>query len=205
MTEGKPNLSWPGANDRVVVEEMLRDRLSEQWYECYEFVRKRVKSQAANIPQDRWNDITQEVLIRVEKYLPTFRHRCSLTTWIFRIIQSCIVDEHRKLVVANQFISLGDSHDEGEHESESLEVPTSQTVEDECIMHDDLVRALLALDEYVVSHANSERNRRILDMVLFEDRSLEEAARAVGCSAPVAGYVVRSAQRYVREKMGYQP
>jgi hypothetical protein len=42
-------------------------------------------------------------------------------------------------------------------------------------------------------------------MVLLESRSLEEAAKAVGCSAPVAGYVVRSAQRYVRERLGNQP
>ena len=40
-------------------------------------------------------------------------------------------------------------------------------------------------------------------MVLFESRSLEETARAVGCSAPVVGYIVRSAQRYVREKLGH--
>jgi hypothetical protein len=41
-------------------------------------------------------------------------------------------------------------------------------------------------------------------MVLFENRSIEDVAQMVGCSAPVAGYVVRSAQRYVREKLGYQ-
>jgi len=70
-------------------------------------------------------------------------------------------------------------------------------------MHDDLRKALAALQEYVSTHANSIRNGRILDMVLFEGRSLEEAAKTVGCSAPVASYVVRSAQRYVREKLGY--
>jgi DNA-directed RNA polymerase specialized sigma24 family protein len=53
-------------------------------------------------------------------------------------------------------------------------------------------------------HANPIRNGQILDMVLFEDRSLEEVAKAVGCSAPVVGYVVRSAQRYVRERLRYQ-
>jgi hypothetical protein len=37
---------------------------------------------------------------------------------------------------------------------------------------------------------------------MFEGRSLEAAAKAVGCSAPVASYVVRSAQRYVRESLG---
>ncbi len=69
-------------------------------------------------------------------------------------------------------------------------------------MHDDLRKALAALQEYVSTHANPIRNGRILDMVMFEGRSLEAAAKAVGCSAPVASYVVRSAQRYVRENLG---
>jgi hypothetical protein len=42
MTESKSYLPWPGADDRIVVEEMLRDRSSGQWYECYVFVRKLV-------------------------------------------------------------------------------------------------------------------------------------------------------------------
>lgn len=203
MTEGTPNLHWPGANDKAVVEEMLRDHQSRQWYECNEFVKKRVYGQAKNIPQDRRDDIVQEVMIRVKKYLPTFRYDCLLTTWIAPMILSCIIDEHRRSAYEKLVISLDDSHNEGEHESEGLVVPASQTVEEESIVHEEFASALLALEEYVASHANSERNRQILDMVLLEGRSQEEAARAVGCSAPVAGYVVRSAQQYVREKLGH--
>ena len=96
----------------------------------------------------------------------------------------------------------GDPLDDIAHEYDEIDADTTKTAEDVCIMNDDLRKALAALQEYVSTHAHPLRNGRILDMVMFEGRSLEAAAKAVGCSAPVASYVVRSAQRYVREKLG---
>jgi hypothetical protein len=64
MTDTQPYLPWPGANERVVVEEMLRDHISGQWFECHLFVTKRVQIQAKNIPQDQWEDLVQEAMIR---------------------------------------------------------------------------------------------------------------------------------------------
>lgn len=205
MIEAKPYFPGPGADDRIVVEEMLRDLGSGQWYECYVFVKKCVQARAKNIPQDHWEDIVQEAMIRLRKSLPTFQYHCSLRTWIFAIVHSCIIDAYRKLMHEGQIIAPpGDTHDDSEREGDALPTNSSRTVEDECITRDELRKALAALQEYVSAHANPKRNRQILEMVLFEGHSLEEAAKAVGCSAPVAGYVVRSAQRYVREKLGHQ-
>lgn len=206
MIEGKPYLPWPGGvDDRRVVEEMLRDSRSGQWYECHEFVKRLVQIQAKNIPKDHWEDIVQDAMIRVDKYLLTFQYQCKLSTWLFGIVRSCIIDAHRKFMHAGQFMAPpGDPHDDVEREGDAFTANTLGTVEDELIIHDDLEKALAALREYVSLHANPTRNGRILDMVMFEGRSLTEAAKAVGCSAPVAGYVVRSAQRYVRERLGYQ-
>ncbi len=201
MTEGKPYPPWPGGDDRIVVEEMLRDRTSGQWYECREFVKRLVQVQAKNIPQDHWEDLVQDAMMRVDKYLRTFRYQCKLSTWLFGIVRSCIIDAHRKFTRAGQFIAPpGDPLDDVEREYDEIDADTAKTAEDVCIMHDDLRKALAALQEYVSTHANPIRNGRILDMVMFEGRSLEVAAKAVGCSAPVASYVVRSAQRYVRQE-----
>ncbi|MDQ6644773.1 MAG: hypothetical protein M3Y76_10010 [Chloroflexota bacterium] len=63
MTEGKTYLPWPGADDRIVVEEMLRDANSGQWYECHEFVKKHVQLQAKNIPKDHWEDLVGVIAI----------------------------------------------------------------------------------------------------------------------------------------------
>jgi RNA polymerase sigma factor (sigma-70 family) len=215
MTEGKSYLPWPGADDRIVVEEMLRDRSSGQWYECYVFVRKLVHVHAKNISNDHWDDIVQDAMIRLDKSLAIFQYHCAFRTWIFGIVRSCIIDYYRKSSRAvPHMVPLGDlydntepeddPHDDSEHEGDAFTANATRTVEDACITHDELDKALLALQEYVSLHANPIRNGQILDMVLFEGRSLEEVAKAVGCSAPVVGYVVRSAQRYVRERLRYQ-
>ena len=206
MTEGKTYVPWPGADDRIVVEEMLRDIESDQWYKCYWFINKLVHAYAKNISNDHWDDIVQEAMIRVHKYLPTFQYQCAFRTWLFGIVRSCIIDDFRKSSRAGQNMAPpSDPHDDFEHEDDAFAANAIETVEDACIIHDELKKALIALQEYVSLHANPIRNGRILDMVLFEGRSLEEVAKAVGCSSPVAGYVVRSAQRYVRERLGYQP
>lgn len=98
----------------------------------------------------------------------------------------------------------GEPLDDVAREYDEIDADTTKTTEEVCIMRDDLRKALAALQEYVSTHANAIRNQRILDMVLLEGHSLEEAAKAVGCSAPVASYIVRSAQRFVRESLGYQ-
>ena len=206
MTEDKPFHPWPGTDDRIVVQEMLRDRSSGQWYECREFIKKLVQVKAKNIPKDHWEDIIQDAMIRLDKSLATFQFHCAFTTWIFNIVRSCIIDAYRQSRRTGQFTTpLSDPDDGVEHEGDTFNVNAPEIVEDLCITHDELNKAITALQEYVSTHANPIRNGQILYMVLFEDRSLEEVAKAVGCSAPVAGYVVRTAQRYVRGKLGHQP
>ncbi len=205
MTQGQPYLPEPGTDDRIVVEEMLRDSKSGLWHECYLSVKRLVHIYAKNIPEDHWDDIAQDVMIRLHKYLPTFQYQCAFRTWLFGLVRSCIIDDFRKSTRVGQHIAPSDSHDNAEREGDAFTAPVSGTVEDVCIIHDELNKAMVALQEYVSIHANPMRNGRILDMVLLEGRSLEETAKAVGCSAPVVGYVVRSAQRYVREKLGHQP
>ena len=205
MTESKPSLPWPGADDRLVVEAMLVDSMSAHWNECYKFVKGLVQVEAKNIPVDYCEDIAQEAILQISKSLPTFKYQCSLRIWLLAIVNSCIIEAYGKLKQNRQSINLlfYDLDYEG---SEEVASPTNtpETVEDESTVHLELYQALAALQEYVSTHAHSTRNGQILDMVLLEGCSLEEAARAVGCSAPVASYVVRSAQRYVRERLGYQ-
>jgi len=205
MTKDKSYPPRQTTDDKIIAEEMLRDPSSGQWHECYVLVTRLVQLQAHNISINHWDDIVQEAMIRIHKYLPTFQFNCAFKTWIFNIVRSCTIDAYRKLLRAGQnMISLGDSYDDIELESDRSTANVPGTVEDTCIIRDELHKALAALLEYVSLHSNPTRNRKILNMVLFENRSLEETAQAVGCSAPVAGYVVRSAQRYVREKLEYQ-
>lgn len=205
MTEGKPYLPGPRVDDRIVVEEMLRDSQSGQWHECNLLVKRLVQVQAKNIPEDHWDDIAQDAMMRVNKYLPTFQYQCMFKTWLFGIVRSCIIDDYRKSSRAGPHtVPLADPHTDAEHERDTFTEVSTRTVEDLCITHDDLNTAITALKEYVSKHSNPTRNARIVNMVIFEGHSLEETAKAVGCSAPVVGYVVRSAQRYAREQWRHQ-
>jgi DNA-directed RNA polymerase specialized sigma24 family protein len=133
-----------------------------------------------------------------------WEYQCAFRTWLFGIARSCIINDYRKSSRTGQrTVSPEGLHDDTVHEADAFTANAPETVEDVCIIRDELDKALTALQEYVSIHANPIRNGRILDMVMFEGRSLEAAAKAAGCSAPIAGYVVRSAQRYVREKLGY--
>jgi RNA polymerase sigma factor (sigma-70 family) len=201
MAENYPNLTWPGADDRAVVEEMQRDSTSAHWDDCYELVRKLVQLRAKNIPQDQWDDIMQDAILRTRKSLLTFQFQCRFKNWVFNIVGTTVIDAHRRHKRIEQFTtSLSDSHDDTEYDGDAHFPSTSRSVEEECIILVELEEAIVALREYLSSHVHTERNSRIVDIVIFEGRSLEEAAKAAGCSSPVAGYVIRSIQRYLREE-----
>lgn len=201
MSESKASLPWPGEDDRIVVEAMLTDPGSAHWFECREFVKRLVQEQANNVPRDSWEDIVQDAMMQIAKYLPDFRYQCSLRTWLLALIRSRTIGTYRKFVPPFP-VDPNDS-DGPEDEMFSADIPV--TVEDELAKRYMLKEALATLQEYISAHAHPVRNAQILNMVLLENRSLEEAAKASGCSAPVAGYIVRSARRYVRERLGDQP
>lgn len=206
MTKVKPpRLPWTEEDDRSVVKAMLQDRQSEHWKKCSEFVEKLVHKHAKNFSPDARDDTIQEAMIKIRKYLPLFKHGCSLKTWLFRIVRSCIIDDHRKITHGIQHVVLPTAFHDFYEDGESNDVFSTQqsrTAEEDFMIRDELNNAIAALREYIIIHKKRERNAKILSMVLFEARSLEEAAITAGCSAAVAGYVVRSAQRYVREKLG---
>lgn len=206
MKEDKSHLSRPGVDDEIVVKEMLNDPLSEHWYDCHEFVKKLVHGQAKNISIDSREDIAQDAMMRIHRSLSTFQHQCMFRTWIYGIVRTCVIDAYRKNMRTEPFTtSLSNPLDTSEGDDNFLPAITTETVEEECIIRDDLRNALNALREYVSSHSHPERNAQILELVLYAGFSQEEVAKAVGCSAPVAGYVMREAKKFVRIKLGYQP
>lgn len=205
MTEGKPYLPWPGDDEQSVVEEMIRDRLSRHWEECSKFVSRYVYAKAKSIPPNFHEEIIQEVLHKVAKSLPGFQFRCTLKTWLSLIVEHCIIDTHRRLRNERRFhIPSGDSHNDSDRESEGVIAGETKSAEAVYEIIDELRNASVALLEYANAHSNPIRDRLIIRMVIFEGHTHAETAEAVGCNAPVVGYVIREAQRYVREKMGHK-
>ena len=204
MTTGNQSPGWPGTNDKTVVTEMLSDSESRHWHECCEYVNRHVQIRAKNIPADQRKDIVQDVMCKILHALPGFQHSCSLTTWMNPIIMHCIIDTYRKREQAQKHTApLGDTYDEDEHKGGGIVVESKLDVEKMNIILEDLRQAWAAILEYLSTHANKERNALILKMVIVEEKPLNEAARAAGCSAAMAGYIVRTVRRYVREHTGY--
>lgn len=208
MSNGEPYLSWSATDERlvVVVKEMIRDGDSKRWEECINFVKQRVHANARNIPASLQEDIIQEVMFKVTKYLPHFRFQCTLKTWLTPIIKRTIIDSYRKL--KNERVNDSNSSDtnsESDSEGEERSNGEVKSAEDDVIINDEIRGGSAALLEYANKHSNSVRNRHIIRMVIFEERSYDEVAKATGCNTPVVGYVIREAQRYAREKMDHRP
>ena len=200
MIETKHFLPWPGNDDRLVVESMIHNRHSKYWEDCSKLVKQYVYARAKNIPQNRWEEITQEVMYKVAKNLPNFRFDCALTTWLNGIIKHCIIDMHRRLRNEERFNTpLGELLNESDNEGREINARKAKSAEDAFIINNNLHNAVAALLEYTNIHSHPSRNRLIIWMVIIEGRTHTEAAKVVGCSAPVVGYVVREAQRYARE------
>jgi RNA polymerase sigma factor (sigma-70 family) len=200
MAEGKFYLPWPDENDEIIVKDMRNNPQSEQWNRCNRFVTTCVQTHAKNLPEQQ-EDIIQDAMERVTKSLPTFRYNCKLKTWIFIIVRNCIVDAYRKLKNDRKTTPLPeDPHEEHEYETTTFSGHTAKTTEDEAVFREEIKRGLEALEEYIATHANRDRNRQILQMVIFEGRTLEETAQRLNCSAPIVGYIVREAQKYARKK-----
>lgn len=211
MTEDKASPPpWPGADERSVVEEMIRDQESKHWEECYELVKQRVRAQARNIPRDHHEEIIQKVMRKVTRALPGFQFQSAFRTWLYVIIERSIIDMDRELKKTKDIVALEDQFTEDDPDagaflvSEAKLVEKPKSAEDTFMVKEDLRRAYELIEEYVKAHTKPIRNRQIIRMVIEEGRSHEETAKVVGCNPPVVGYVVREAQRYVRERMEHK-
>lgn len=206
-TDTPSHLSWPGEDDQTVVEAMLKDLQSEHWTNCREFVERLVHKQATNIPQETQKDIIQEVMLRVNRSLPYFEHRSTFKTWLSSIVPHCIADEERRRKRQEiHIVPPRDTHNSHEDDEpyDTIALLSSKSTEDESIINEMVREAWQALLEHVATRDHPERDQRIVKMVIYENYSREEAAKVVGCTVAVVGYVLRTAQEYVRIKLGYQ-
>ncbi|HEY7414824.1 MAG TPA: sigma-70 family RNA polymerase sigma factor, partial [Ktedonobacteraceae bacterium] len=154
MSEGKPILPWPGADERSTVEEMIHNRDSRHWDECRKYVQQRVRVKK-NVPFDHQEEVVQEVMFKIARGLPGFRFGCALTTWLTPIIEHCIVDVLRRSQNERKFhMSLDDPHSESDHEGEAFAQSEAGSPENRAIVIDDLRGAIATLFEYADTYSN---------------------------------------------------
>src|SRR5713101_4104241 len=171
MSEDQPYLPRPGADERLIVEEMIRDRHSKHWDKCSEFVKRWVyaKAKAKNISKNLQEEIIQEVLCKVTKYLPHFRFQCAFKTWLNTIIERCIIDARRSLPnEGRSHFPLANPLNENDREGQELNTSTAKSAEDTFETNDEIRNGVTALLEYTNAHSNPIRDRLIIRMVIFE-------------------------------------
>jgi RNA polymerase sigma-70 factor, ECF subfamily len=107
-------------------------------------------------------DLSQEVFIKIHRYLPEFRGDSALTSWIYRIAANCCIDALRARKNASRFDDI---------DLDSLVAANVSGHENALLAKIDLNRILMQTDA---------RTREILFLALAEGCTHEEVGEVVG-------------------------
>jgi RNA polymerase sigma-70 factor, ECF subfamily len=159
----------------------------EELIDCYQ---RKVLSTAWRMMGNREDayDASQEVFLRVHKYLAGFRSDQDFAAWLYRIIVNVCRDQLRKRGRPHQFASF-----ESEREAGTLEaLSSSEDVEANAIRSQQ--RALLAdaLDTL------STKERAAVVLRDLEGLSTEEVARVLGSSQTTVRTQISSARAKIK-------
>jgi RNA polymerase sigma factor (sigma-70 family) len=114
-----------------------------------------------------YEDVVQEVFIKVQRELPSFRHEARLTTWLYRMTLNEVRYRRRKNWVRRW---LG-----GLVPTEAAELAsTAPAAPDQLARRESVKQLYRALD------GMSEKHRQVLVLFELEERSGEEVARLMG-------------------------
>ncbi len=132
-------------------------------------------------------DVTQETMIRVSKYINRFERRGKITTWAYQITSNAVADHYRR---ARRHLELLD--EEADVESQQHEVPVRADAIDDSVAAR-LVRAFF--DEL------PEKQREVFHLADLEGYRSSEVAEMLGMNAAtVRGHLFR-ARRFIRRKI----
>lgn len=206
MAESKPRNQWFEQDDTSVIKAMLSNNSSEYWERCREFVRYYVNKQFSNLEVPLKEEAVQETLLSVHKSLAAFRQQSKLITWVSSIAYHRAIDILRRQTNIGKWEVHAD--DTSESQEDNLDVTTicnSRTPEEIALTNENIQETFVEIEMFLQKHAKPERNRQILQMVLYDGYSQEDTAHLLGIPAPVIGYVVRSAREHLRQKLSHLP
>ena len=205
MIEGKSDNQWFTLNNTLVIEVMLISTESEHWETCHAFIRCFIEKHFTNLLPHLKDEAVQETMLSVHKGLSSFRHQSKFTTWLASIAYNRAIDGLRKQKDTRQWEiyaeNLSESYEDGT-QSSAINMP--RTPEEIVLTHERIRETFVALEEFLQMHSKRERNKQILQMVLFDGHDYEETAQALGINTPVVGHVVRSARDYLHQKLSHE-
>lgn len=210
MTQEKHS-QWSELNTMEVIEELSTNWSSKHWLTCSEFIRHIIEKKLSHLllPSHRKDEAAQEALESAYKGLAGFRHKSKFTTWLTQIARNSTIDVWRKHIKIERWEGRLENTP-GDHEDESGYLgshppPSSTKTPEEAILDKERKQeTFLAIEAYIQNHANTARNRRILQLVLIEGYSQKQTAEALKIQAPIVGYIVRSAREYIKNYLKMQ-
>ncbi len=132
-------------------------------------------------------DVTQETMIRVSKYINRFESRGKITTWAYQITSNAVADHYRRV---RRHVELLD--DDADVENQQSEAPVQDDAMDDS-MAARLVRAFF--DEL------PERQREVFHLADLQGYRSSEIAEMLGMKpTTVRGHLLR-ARRFIRKKI----
>ena len=205
MAESKESNRWTELNQAMVLAELRACGDSAYWVRCGEFVQYLVNTHFSTLRPQIKEEVVQDILLLVHTHLATFRGESQFTTWLARIVRNRAIDVLRRQKRPTELeVYLEELPETHEDDGECSYATSPQTPEDIALTQELLQEVLVALEEYVQTHAKAERNGRIVSLVLYYGYSQEQTAQMLGVPAPVVGYIVRSAREYIRQKLAAQ-
>lgn len=137
-------------------------------------------------PEDA-QDVTQETMIRVSKYIGRFDERSRITTWVYQITSNAAVEHYRR---SRRHLRLAENEHAGEGQR-SEAPPAAQSLDDKAAVG--LIRAFF--DEL------PERQREVFHLTDLQGYRSSEVAEMLGMNpATVRGHLLR-ARRFIRRKI----
>lgn len=203
----QPITFWPDNDDRSVVAEMLADPHSHQWKECDSYVAKLIRRIQDPFLSHLEEDVKQEAMAAVHRNLPGFRFDCKLTTWLYNIARSKVIDlqrKHKQPLLQESFLKESPA-ESSEEEIQVFKANPSSSPDEITITGELLEEVKAAIQKYTQLHRNPLRNMQILRMVLYEDQTCEEVAWILGLKPALVSYVVRDARKFLKEKFPDRP
>ncbi len=202
MGEKKESNRWAELNQAVALAALREQGDSKYWVTCYEFVQLLVNTHFSTFRPQIKEEVVQDILLLVHQHLATFRGESLFTTWLAQIVRNRAIDllrrQKRPEEVEVHMEELPETHEE---DGGCPYAGVAKTPEEIALTQEQLQEALEALEEYVQTHAKAERNGQIVYLVLYYGYKQKQVALMLGVPEPVVGYIVRSARKYIQQKL----
>lgn len=143
------------------------------------------------VPEERAEELTQEVFIRVYGSMERFRHESRVGTWIFTIARNLWLNEIRARSTDKR---------------QGTEVPVDEQIEGVCSERigpeDELLRAERRRILHQALEQLPDRMRRAVELRLERDFKYREIARIMGVSVQTIKSQLFQARQRLRESLG---